>query len=91
MYFEFLSSLNIGLSEIDLSCDEVGMLFNLKYLPTIAPKRPSLWPEARIFILELDFQLGYIILSATLLGILIAIVLEVIFFSAKRKNKNEWN
>ena len=40
-------------------------------------------------ILELDFQLGYIILSATLLGILIAIVLEVIFLSSKRKNKDE--
>ena len=42
-----------------------------------------------LLFLELDFQLGYIILSATLLGMLIAIVLEVIFFSAKRKNKDE--
>jgi len=42
-----------------------------------------------LLFLELDFQLGYIILSATLLGILIAIVLEVIFFSSKRKNKDE--
>tara|TARA_B100001758_G_C18354962_1_gene582140 strand:+ start:328 stop:555 length:228 start_codon:yes stop_codon:yes gene_type:complete len=42
-----------------------------------------------ILFLELDFQLGYIILSAILLGIFIAIVLEVIFFSSKRKNKDE--
>jgi uncharacterized integral membrane protein len=42
-----------------------------------------------LLFLELDFQLGYIILSATLLGIFIAIVLEVIFFSTKRKNKDE--
>tara|TARA_B100001142_G_C13942853_1_gene503926 strand:- start:404 stop:631 length:228 start_codon:yes stop_codon:yes gene_type:complete len=42
-----------------------------------------------LLFLELDFQLGYIILSATLLGILIAIVLEVIFLSSKRKNKDE--
>ena len=39
--------------------------------------------------LEFDFQLGYIILSSILLGILITIVLEVIFFSSKRKNKDE--
>jgi len=42
-----------------------------------------------LLFLELDFQLGYIILSATLLGIFIAIVLEVIFFSTKRKNKDD--
>ena len=42
-----------------------------------------------LLFLELDFPLGYIILSATLLGMLIAIVLEVIFFSSKRKNKDE--
>lgn len=42
-----------------------------------------------LLFLELDLQLGYIILSSTLLGILVAIVLEVIFFSAMRKNKDE--
>tara|TARA_A100001011_G_scaffold56426_1_gene55424 strand:+ start:568 stop:795 length:228 start_codon:yes stop_codon:yes gene_type:complete len=42
-----------------------------------------------LLFLELDIQLGYVILSAILLGILIAIFLEVIFFSAKRKNKDE--
>ena len=42
-----------------------------------------------LVLLELDFQLGYIILSATLLGMLIALVLEMIFFSSKRKNKDE--
>ena len=42
-----------------------------------------------LLFLELDFPLGYIILSATLLGMLIAIILEVIFFSSKRKNKDE--
>ena len=34
-----------------------------------------------LLFLELDFQLGYMILSASLLGILIAIVLEMIFLS----------
>ena len=42
-----------------------------------------------LLFLELDLQLGYIILSASLFGIFIAIVLEVIFFSSKRKNKDE--
>ena len=31
MHFEFLSSLNIGLRVIDLSFEEVGILFNPKY------------------------------------------------------------
>ena len=38
---------------------------------------------------ELDFKLGYIILTSTLLGILITIALEIIFFSSKRKSKDE--
>ena len=42
-----------------------------------------------LLFLELDFQLGYMILSASLFGILIAIVLEMIFLSSKRKNKDE--
>ncbi len=42
-----------------------------------------------LLFLELDFQIGYIILSAILLGILIAIVFEVIFFTSKRKNRDE--
>ena len=42
IYFELLSNLKIGLSEIDFSFEEVGMLFNLKYLPSIAPNLPSL-------------------------------------------------
>ena len=42
-----------------------------------------------LFFLELDIELGYIILIFTLLGISIALALEVIFFSSKRKNKNE--
>ena len=42
-----------------------------------------------LLFLELDLQLGYIILSSALLGILVAIFLEVIFFSSKRKNNDE--
>ena len=42
-----------------------------------------------LLFLELDLQLGYIILSSALLGIMVSIVLEVIFFSSKRKNKDE--
>ena len=48
-YLEFLSNLNMGLSVIDFSTDDVGILFNLKYFPTIAPNLPSLCPEAKIF------------------------------------------
>lgn len=39
--------------------------------------------------LELDLQLGYLILISILLGVLITIVLEIIFFSSKSKNKHE--
>ena len=42
-----------------------------------------------LLFLELDLQLGYMILSSALLGIMVSIVLEVIFFSSKRKNKDE--
>lgn len=42
-----------------------------------------------LLFMELDFQLGYVILISLLLGILIAIILEIIFFSSKKKNKNE--
>ena len=42
-----------------------------------------------LLFLELDFQLGYLMLSSFLGGILITIVLELLFFFAKRKNKNE--
>ena len=42
-----------------------------------------------LLFLELDFQLGYLMLSSVLAGILITIVLELLFFSAKKKNKDE--
>ena len=42
-----------------------------------------------LFFLELDLELGYIILISTLSGICIALVLEMIFFSSRRKNKDE--
>ena len=42
-----------------------------------------------LLFLELDFQLGYLMLSSFLVGILMTIVLEVLFFFAKRKNKDE--
>tara|TARA_X000001036_G_scaffold430615_1_gene463588 strand:+ start:332 stop:559 length:228 start_codon:yes stop_codon:yes gene_type:complete len=42
-----------------------------------------------LFFLELDLELGYIILVSTLSGICIALVLEIIFFSSRRKNKDE--
>tara|TARA_B100001093_G_scaffold478406_1_gene506542 strand:- start:463 stop:690 length:228 start_codon:yes stop_codon:yes gene_type:complete len=42
-----------------------------------------------LLFLELDLQLGYIILSSTVIGIMVSIVLEAIFFSSKRKNKDE--
>tara|TARA_Y100001970_G_scaffold279623_1_gene387293 strand:+ start:6732 stop:6959 length:228 start_codon:yes stop_codon:yes gene_type:complete len=42
-----------------------------------------------LLFLALDFQLGYLMLSSFLAGILITIVLELLFFSAKKKNKDE--
>ena len=48
--------LRSSLSNIGLSFDEVGILFNLKNFPTIAPNLPSLWPEANIFIFLFVFQ-----------------------------------
>ena len=42
-----------------------------------------------LLFLELDFQLGYIIFLSTLLGILIAVSLEIIYFSSKKKNNDE--
>tara|TARA_X000000368_G_C22614528_1_gene529503 strand:- start:48 stop:275 length:228 start_codon:yes stop_codon:yes gene_type:complete len=42
-----------------------------------------------LLFLELDLQLGHIILTSALLGIFIAIILEIIFFSSKKKNKDE--
>ena len=42
-----------------------------------------------LIFLELDQQLGLIILTSFLIGIVFAFVLELIFFSSKRKKKNE--
>jgi uncharacterized integral membrane protein len=42
-----------------------------------------------LLFVELDLQLGYILLIATLIGILVSLFLEIIFFSSKRKKKNE--
>jgi uncharacterized integral membrane protein len=42
-----------------------------------------------LLFVELDLQLGYILLIATLIGILVSLFLEIIFLSSKRKKKNE--
>lgn len=42
-----------------------------------------------LLFLELDFQLGYILLTSALFGILIAIILEMLFYFLKRENKHE--
>ena len=42
-----------------------------------------------LLFLELDLQLGYLILLSTLLGILISLILEIIYFSSKKKNNDE--
>jgi len=42
-----------------------------------------------LLFLDLDIGLGQIILLSTLIGILITIFLEIIFFSGKRKKKDE--
>ena len=42
-----------------------------------------------ILLLQVEIQLGYIILSTFLIGISVAIILEILYFSARRKNKIE--
>ena len=42
-----------------------------------------------LFFLELDLEVGNIILISFLSGICVALVLEIIFFSSKSKNKDE--
>ena len=42
-----------------------------------------------ILLLQVEIQLGYIILSTFLIGISVAIILEILYFSTRRKNKIE--
>ena len=42
-----------------------------------------------LLFIEIDFQLGSLILISVCLGILITCVLEILYFSSKRKNKRE--
>tara|TARA_Y100000813_G_C23818273_1_gene191700 strand:- start:210 stop:437 length:228 start_codon:yes stop_codon:yes gene_type:complete len=42
-----------------------------------------------LLFLQLDLQLGYLILFSILMGIIITVILEFIFFFSKRKNNNE--
>tara|TARA_B100001093_G_C26601390_1_gene916030 strand:+ start:268 stop:495 length:228 start_codon:yes stop_codon:yes gene_type:complete len=42
-----------------------------------------------LFFIEIDFQLGNIVLMSICLGIVIAGVLEIIYFSSRKKNKSE--
>ena len=42
-----------------------------------------------LLLYEFDLSLGYIILISILLGLSITVLLEITFFSAKRKNKDE--
>ena len=42
-----------------------------------------------LLFVEIDFQLGSLVLSALCLGIIIATILELIYFSSKKKNKDE--
>ena len=42
-----------------------------------------------LFFLELDLEVGNIILISFLSGLCVALVLEIIFFSSKSKNKDE--
>jgi uncharacterized membrane protein YciS (DUF1049 family) len=42
-----------------------------------------------LFFIEIDFQLGNIVLISVCLGIVIASVLEIIYFSSRKKNKSE--
>ena len=40
-------------------------------------------------LIEIDFQLGNLVISALCLGIIIATILELIYFSSKKKNQDE--
>ncbi len=42
-----------------------------------------------LLFIEIDFQLGSLVLSALFLGIIIATILELIYFSSKKKYKDE--
>jgi len=42
-----------------------------------------------LLFIEIDFQLGSLVLISVCLGILIACVLEILYFFSKRKNKSE--
>jgi hypothetical protein len=42
-----------------------------------------------LLFIEIDFQLGSVVLISVCLGILIACVLEILYFSSKKKNKSE--
>jgi uncharacterized integral membrane protein len=42
-----------------------------------------------LLFIEIDLQLGSLVLSALCLGIIIAAILELIYFSSKKKNKDE--
>jgi len=42
-----------------------------------------------LFFIEIDFQLGSVIVISVCLGVLIAISLEILYFSSRNKNKSE--
>tara|TARA_Y100000385_G_scaffold265531_1_gene299893 strand:- start:209 stop:436 length:228 start_codon:yes stop_codon:yes gene_type:complete len=42
-----------------------------------------------LFFIEIDFQLGNIVLISACFGIVIASILEIIYFFSRRKNKSE--
>jgi len=42
-----------------------------------------------LLFIEIDFQLGSVILISVCLGVLIAISLEILYFSSRNKNKSE--
>jgi len=42
-----------------------------------------------LLFIEIDFQLGSLVLISVCLGIFIACVLEILYFSSKKKNKSE--
>jgi len=42
-----------------------------------------------LLFIEMDFRLGSVILFSVCLGVLIAISLEILYFSSRNKNKSE--
>ena len=68
--------------------NENGYLVNTASNALEAKEKISIIKFDLLFV-EIDLQLGSLVLSALCLGIIIATILELIYSSSKKKNKDE--